>query len=308
MTRTDLQISNLGIEPFKRALTQAQEQFRLALPSTVAKYLTPERMTRVVLSALARTPLLLQCTPNSVLKCVMESASLGLEPTGGVLGSAYMVPFRNKTGSYDATLVVGYRGLIDLARRSGELSDIDAHIVYEADEFELEFGMNPKLIHKPVLTNERGAVLGGYGVAVLKDESKHCTWMNIDEINAVRERSRARDNGPWKTDWEEMAKKTCVRRCIKMLPLSAELCRALDVEDSAEGGVALPPDTHALVPVETEPAPSKTSRIAAKAKANLAKGQEPPVSAEAEPPMNPDNGEFNYGPPPMSDDEPGSRG
>lgn len=286
-----LQPASQALEPFRHALAKAQAHFKLALPSTVARYLTPERMTKITLAALSRTPLLLQCTPESVLRSVMDAAALGLEPSGGVLGHAYLVPYRNnKTGRYEAQLIVGYRGLIDLARRSGQIASVEAHVVYEADEFEIEFGRDPRLMHKPSFAPERGGIIAAYVVAQLKDGAKHCEFMTIAEIEEVRSRSRARDNGPWRTDYAEMCRKTVVRRAAKYWPLSAELSSALDIEARAEDG-----GDYEIAELPSEPeqtAPAQLEQPTAEAQAEgAAPNEDAPADAH------------DYGPPPWSDSE-----
>lgn len=236
-----------ALAPFRAALAKAEAHFKMALPATVQKYLTPDRLSKITLSALSRNPLLLQCTPESVLRSVMDAASLGLEPSGGVLGHAYLVPYRNgKTGKYEAQLIVGYRGLIALARRSAEIARVEAHVVYQADEFEVEYGIEPRLVHRPSLEAERGDIVAVYCIAAFKDGSRHAELMTIAEVESVRARSRARDNGPWRTDYAEMCRKTVVRRAAKYWPLSSEFVKALEHEDAAEAGVEVPTE---LVPL-----------------------------------------------------------
>jgi len=258
------------MEPFKSGLTRAMPHIQAALPQTAKKYLTPERMTKIVLSALSRTPQLLNCTPGSVLKAVMESASLGLEPTGGTLGQAYLIPYRNK-GTYEAQLIIGYRGLIALARRSGEIRSVEAHIIRHGDEYDLEYGLTPKLTHRPNLSGDAGEMVAVYCVAHFKDGGNHLEVMTRAEVEAIRKRSRAGNGGPWQSDYDEMARKTVVRRAAKYWPLSTELASAMDIEDRAESGEGMDTsdiiDGEILTEITQEPEPqkkSKTSRVRAK--------------------------------------------
>jgi len=215
----------------RHAMVGASKHFEEALPVTVARALTPERLTKVALAAIGRSPRLMESTPESLLRSVMDAASLGLEPSGGSMGHAYLVPYRNnKTGKYEAQLIVGYRGFIELARRSGEVRTVHAHLVYERDEFLVELGSEPRIVHKPRFLGDRGAIIGGYCIADLRDGTQQREIMTIDEIEKIRKRSRAQ-NGPWQTDFEEMARKTVVRRAAKYWPLSADLARAFDVDD-----------------------------------------------------------------------------
>jgi hypothetical protein len=152
-----------------------------------------------------------------------------------------MVPFRNK-GVMECTLMPMVQGLIRLARNSGELSTIEAHVVREKDEFVLEFGLEPKLKHIPYLKGDPGAMLFAYGVGVLKDGSKQSEVMTKAQIEHVRNKSKAKDQGPWVEDTEEMWRKTVAKRLCKYLPSSPELDRAIDEDDRAEiGEVSLAP-------------------------------------------------------------------
>ena len=215
-------------------LEQAKEQIALALP----RHMTPERMMRIVLTTVQRTPQLLECSPRSILGCVVEASQLGLEPDG-ILGHAYLVPFWNKhTQQRECQLIPGYKGLIDLARRSGQLSTIYAQVVYEKDRFEFAYGLDPKLVHVPSGDPDPGAVVAAYAVARLKDGSVQFDVMWRHQIDRIRQRSRAGDSGPWVTDYEEMAKKTVLRRLCKMLPCSVELQRAVALDELASAGMS----------------------------------------------------------------------
>ena len=199
----------------RELIMQMKNQFALALP----KHITPDRFMRVALTAINKTPKLLQCTKESVLACLMDCSQFGLEPDGR---NAHLIPYGNQ-----CTLLIDYKGLVALARRSGEISDIHADIVREADKFEYSFGTEGKLIHRPALEN-RGKVIAAYSFVKLKDNSVSYEVMSIDEINAIKERSKAKTSGPWITDYNEMAKKTVFRRHSKWLPLSSEFQEAIE--------------------------------------------------------------------------------
>lgn len=172
-----------------------------ALPSVI----TPERFTRITLSALSTTPKLAECSPKSFLAAMMTAAQLGVEPNTP-LGQAYLIPFRNH-GVLECQFQLGYKGLIDLAYRSGMVKLIQAHTVYENDEFTYELGLEPKLHHVPAKADRSAPVYfyavfhtkgGGYGFAV----------MSREDVEAhARRYSKAYSNGPWQTNFEEMAKK-----------------------------------------------------------------------------------------------------
>ncbi len=207
----------------------SREAVQKSLADVLPKHLTPERVVKMALVAASRQPTLLKCTSESFLKAIMTSAELGLD-CSGTLGSGYLVPFYNK-GVQEVQFIPGYRGLIDLARRSGSIARIESRIVYAQDVFEIEYGLDQKLIHKPKLTGDRGDIVCVYGIAELTDGTNQVEVMTIDEVEAIRKRSKAGDSGPWRTDFGEMARKTVIRRLVKYLPLSTELEKALVVSD-----------------------------------------------------------------------------
>jgi recombination protein RecT len=234
------QSNNKLVLAHKQALSNPKvlQALNETIPQTIKKYLTPERLTRVMLSAISRSPTLAQCTPMSVLKSVMESASLGLEPVGGTLGRAYLVPYRNNKngGQHEAQLIIGYRGLIELARRSGQILSIEAHIIHSNDDYQIEYGLESKLKHKPTLSKDPGDMVAVYAVATLSDGSKQFEIMTKTQVDAIKDRSRAGRSGPWVSDYNEMARKTVVRRLCKYLPMTIDMAKALDIENRAETG------------------------------------------------------------------------
>lgn len=159
-------------------------------------------------------------------------AQLGLEL--GPLGQAYLLPFRNnKNNSTECTMIIGYKGMIDLARRSGQIISLTAHAVYENDEFKYAYGLNEILEHRPSL-NDRGALVAVYAVAKLRDGGHQFEVLSVKDVELVRSKSKAKDFGPWKSDFDEMAKKTAIRKLFKYLPVSVDLQRAFTIEDRAE--------------------------------------------------------------------------
>lgn len=188
-----------------------------ALPS----HMNPDRMARIALTTIRSNPKLLEASVPSLLGAVMQAAQLGLEP--GLVGHCYLIPFKNgKTGQTDVQFIIGYKGMIDLARRSGQIENIYSHAVFEQDEFEYELGLHPKLVHKPA-TGERGKMTHVYAVAHFKDGGYQFEVMDMQEIEKRRGRSKSKNNGPWVTDFEEMAKKTVIRHMWKYLPISIEV-------------------------------------------------------------------------------------
>jgi recombination protein RecT len=201
-----------------RALIESdvyKKQFSMALP----KHIKPDKFIRVALTALTKNPKLMQCTKESLFSCLLDLSSMGLEPDGR---KAHLIPYNNKkTGQLICTLIVDYKGLVDITRRSGEIADIHADVVCENDKFEYSHGTDSKLNHVMAKSN-RGKVVQAYSFVKLKDGSSSFEIMNIDDVERIHARSKAADDGPWKTDWNEMAKKTVFRRHSKWLPVSSE--------------------------------------------------------------------------------------
>lgn len=188
--------------------TQFQQQVAMALP----KHMTAERFVRIALTATTRTPALLRCTPQSVLRCLMDLSALGLEPDGR---RAHLIPY-----GQECTLVVDYKGIVELVLRSGDVSRIHTDVVREADEFEYDRGVITR--HKIDFRKPRGKVYAAYSLVIMRDGTEATQVMSLEEIEKVRTRSRAANNGPWKTDWDEMAKKTVFRRLSKWVRWSSE--------------------------------------------------------------------------------------
>lgn len=196
---------------------EVMNEIRTALP----KHLTAERLARIALTTIRTNPKLLECSLPSLLAAIMQSAQLGLEP--GLLGHAYFVPFRNnKTGQSEIQFIIGYKGLIDLARRSGDIVTIASGAIYANDKFHYKKGYEEVLEHEPNFQN-RGELIGVYAYATTKDGGRYGDVMTLEEVNRIKARSKAKDFGPWVTDFEEMAKKTVLRRLAKYLPLSIEI-------------------------------------------------------------------------------------
>lgn len=214
-----------------------QAQMALALP----KSMTAERLTRIVMTECRKVPALMQCNQESFFGAVLQCAQLGLEP-GSALGHCYLLPFGNgksRDGRPNCQLIIGYRGMIDLARRSGQIVSINAYCVHEADEFEYELGLHPDIHHRPSPLAERGPVTYVYAVAVLKGGGVQFEVMSRAEIEAVRVQSKAGKSGPWVTHWEEMARKTVVRKLFKYLPVSIEAVRAVEIDEKSDRGEAV---------------------------------------------------------------------
>lgn len=198
-------------------------EIRKALPGVM----TPERFMRITISALNNTPQLRQCTPMSFIAALLNAAQLGLEPNTP-LGQAYLIPYKKK-GVLECQFQIGYKGLIDLAYRNGQMQTVQAQVVYSNDEFCYEYGLEPKLVHRPAYS-DRGEAVYFYGLFKLNNGGYGFSVMSKADMDAYAQRySQAYNSGfsPWKTSYEEMGKKTVIKQALKYAPLSIELQRAL---------------------------------------------------------------------------------
>lgn len=215
-------------------LIKAMEpEIKKALPEVI----TPERFTRMALSALNTTPKLKECTQLSFLAALMNAAQLGLEPNTP-LGQAYLIPYNNK-GKMECQFQIGYKGLIDLAYRNPQMQIISAQTVYENDTFEYELGLNPKLTHTPAL-EERGTVRLFYGMFKLSNGGFGFEVMSKADVDRhAMEYSKAFDSAfsPWKSNYEDMAKKTVIKRALKYAPIKADFQRALSTDETIKNEI-----------------------------------------------------------------------
>lgn len=208
-----------------------------AIQDVALKTVTPDRMVRLVLAAASKEPKLAECTPLSVLRSLMQAAELGLEVCSGK-NEGYLIPrWNGKSKQLECTFLPGYQGLIRLAVDSGKIRNIEARVVYAKDEFSVEYGDIPRIIHKPSFAKDRGAIAAVYAVAFMPDGSRTFDVMPIHEVEEIRDRAKEKDGfSPWKTDFAEMARKTAVRRLAKYLPKSKEFAAALEIQAKTEAG------------------------------------------------------------------------
>jgi recombination protein RecT len=227
----------------QQALVTTRQQIRSMLehPETVqalqriaAKNLDVSRQIGLAMLAVTADRNLMRCTPASIVRAVMQSCQLGLE-VNGPLGHAYLVPYGD-----ECVLTPGYRGLIYLGKACGAISSAEARLVYEGEEFEVHYGTDPKIIHRPRFDIDRSIenAVAAYFVARLPDGYRQFEVMTRDEIEHIRSKSRAKDKGPWVTDWGEMARKTVTRRGLKYIPPGNP-----DAEEARRLGAALELDT-----------------------------------------------------------------
>lgn len=231
-------------------IVSMEHQFALAAPKGVEA----RQLVRDAMVALSKTPKLAECTPNSVLGGLMTMAQLGLRV--GVLGHGWILPFwnsraewtdgngRQQRGAFEAQLVIGYQGLVELAQRSHQIASISARSVRENDHFDLEYGIDERLVHRPA-TKDRGEATGYYAVVRIKGGGHTFYYMSHDEMLAYRDRfAMAKKDGkvvgPWRDHFEQMALKTCVRQLAKFMPKGTDLAIALAADESVR--VDISPD------------------------------------------------------------------
>ena len=208
--------------------------FKQAIAEILPKHVTPDRMARTALTALTRTPDLAKCDQASFFRCMMDLSQWGLEPDGR---RAHLIPFRNRRANItECQLIIDYKGLVELAYRSGVVSKIHADVVHAGDLFVYNLGEVQQHIPFFLRTDSekpeaQGEVIAAYCIVALKDGASKTEILPRDEVESIRNRSRAGNNGPWKTDWNEMAKKTAFRRVSKWIPLSADVRDAMERDD-----------------------------------------------------------------------------
>jgi len=201
------------------------DAFKAKIETALPSHLTPDRFIGVALNALNKTPALANCTQKSLFKCFLELSEMGLEPDGR---RAHLIPFGK-----ECTLLIDYKGLVELALRNGDVARIHADVVYEreydAGDFIYDRGRIER--HRKSLMPERGKVIAAYAEVEFKSGAAKAEVMSVEEIEGIRSRSKSGKNGPWVTDWNEMAKKTAFRRLSKWLPLSPEIREHIEKDD-----------------------------------------------------------------------------
>jgi recombination protein RecT len=253
----------------QRTIYQLIESQKGQIARALPRHLDPDRLARVAYTVIRQSPQLAEASSQSLLGALMTCAQLGLEP-GGPMGQAWLIPRKNKhTKQVEATFQIGYRGYIELARRSGLVRTIVGRVVRQGDLFEYDYGIEERLVHRPQPGSE-GEVTFAYAVVRYTDGYTDFEVLSRAEIEKVRRRSVAADDGPWVTDYAEMAKKSAIRRLAKRLPLSIEFAQAVAQEervrtsiDPADLDVTPDPDD-GVIDVEPEPEADQAEQVAAK--------------------------------------------
>lgn len=218
-----------------------------ALPSVI----TPERFLRMATTALSTTPKLQQCTPGSFIGAMLTAAQLGLEPNTP-LGQAYLIPYTNRKKKVlpdgttkwetvdEVQMQIGYKGMIDLAYRSGEVELVQAQVVYENDTFECEYGLNPKLSHIPA-DSDRGEAIKVYALFKTKSGGYGFEVMSMDDVRKHAQKySQAYSSSysPWAKNFEEMAKKTVLKKVLKYAPMKSDFVRGIVQDETIKSEIS----------------------------------------------------------------------
>jgi len=214
----------------KQYITAMEPAIKKALPEVI----TPERFTRMAMTAISMNPKLQECTPQSFMGALMNAAQLGLEPNTP-LGQAYLIPFKNK-GVMEAQFQLGYKGLIDLAYRSGEFTNIYAKEVYANDDFVVEYGLDPILKHVPA-TGDKGEVIAYYAVFKLSNGGfgfEVMTKKEVQEHGKQYSQAYSSSYSPWKSNFDEMAKKTVIKKVLKYAPIKTEFVRGMTQDETVK--------------------------------------------------------------------------
>lgn len=226
-------------------------QNKATLQAVLPKHVSPDRMLKIAMGALRTTPKLMNCTVESLFGAIVQCSQLGLEPNTP-MGHVYLIPFdkKAKQGNQwvvvrtDVQIIIGYKGMLDLARRSGQIVSIAAHEVCENDEFEYSYGLDEKLHHVPAMT-DRGEIIAFYAVAKLKDQGHCFEVMSRAQVDEIRNTSQGyktatqykKTDTPWIANYPEMGRKTVTRRLFKWLPMSIEMATAAALDGVAEVGL-----------------------------------------------------------------------
>lgn len=213
---------------------------RAEIARALPKHMDADRLARIATTTIKTTPALLECTAQSLLGALMLSAQTGLEP--GPLGHVYFVPRKNK-GVAECQWMLGYKGIIELARRSGQLVSIEAREVCERDEFRFAYGLDEELVHRPFMDGDRGPIVAFWGLAKFRDGGHYFLVMSKADVDKAKERSDAgrKGFGPWITDYAAMGRKTVIRRMMPFLPLSPEQANAISHDETVNTRIDVNP-------------------------------------------------------------------
>ncbi|MDW8100823.1 MAG: recombinase RecT [Anaerolineae bacterium] len=223
---------------------QLGELIDKTITQSLAKLLTPNeqaRLRRAVLNLLHTSPDLLSCDHKSIICCVLQAAYLNLDPSPA-LGHVYFVPFEDShRGVKEAQLLIGYKGWMELAYRSGQVTAISAQVIRSCDEYQISLGTQPQLIHVPKPPKESDDVVAAYAVAKLEGAGVVFDIVWRYELEKIRERSRAAKSprSPWNTDFEAMCRAKAIRRLVRWLPKTLKVQEAVTTDELVDAGISL---------------------------------------------------------------------
>lgn len=224
-------------ETLEASIARMENQFALAMPRGAEA----SQLVRDAITSLRMTPKLAMCDRTSVLGGLMTCAQLGLRP--GVLGHAWLLPFWSSKanegrGGFQAQLVIGYQGLVELAHRSGRIASLIARTVYERDHFDVDYGLADSLVHKPNMLEDRGEAIAYYAIAKFTTGGHaffvmtHRDMITYRDVYATAKTKEGKVVGPWRDQFEAMAHKSVVRQLAKWMPKSTELATAIEADNS----------------------------------------------------------------------------
>lgn len=215
----------------KEVLRNLVDSNKAAIGASLPSGMSQERFARLLLTAANTNPDLFECDPRSFLAAGVACAQLGLEPNDA-RGLAYLVPFRDKRRGKIVQVIIGYRGMMDLARRSGMVSSIQAFPVFEGDRFEYRLGLDPNLEHVPADDGDEDPAKLTYVYAVAKIQGDpQFAVLSRRQIDKVKAQFAKSDLSPWNSNFVEMACKTVLRRLCKMLPQTVEMANAMTTDE-----------------------------------------------------------------------------
>lgn len=237
------QLATTGQRPLADRITDTLEaklpSFLAVAPPTLGEH-GVKRLIRQASIAVARSDKLGACTKSSVAMSVLQAVEMGVD-LASALPEAWLIPYYNgKTKETECKLMLGYKGLANIAYREGAVKAIQARVVYDEDQFDLDYGnMAKPLSHKPALSADgpRGQIIGAYAVAATADSPWPAVeFIDIEEIEVIRKASKDPNSDAWKNWYGEMSKKCAVRRLVKLLPkCPARLDRALTIDRETDG-------------------------------------------------------------------------
>ncbi len=203
--------------------------------NVASKYLTPEKLIKIGALAAYRSPDLYKCTIASFANALITAGELGLD-CAGITGQGYLIAYGNKNlpkGVKECKFMPGYQGFIELAYRTKQTDFIDSQLVFANDKYKCQLGSNPKIEHEPKLDGDRGPMLFGYGIVILTSSTRpKIEFMTEADLQLIKSRSRSGDSGPWRTDFNEMCRKTLIRRIWKYIPKTPEIHAALEADNA----------------------------------------------------------------------------